>query len=347
MHSQHRLKKYSRDPRALATLGAKQITETSLAVIATIHDYRVIPTSLLVRLVDGHEKNLSRHLQQLYHKGLVNRFAFMRGKNPGEFHYYLDNTEALSLLVNRGADPQDLDFDQVSRNREKRYCDVNDPKQIEEMQGKLLFLKHEVMISRFHGMLELACAVSNGSIQLANFEQGPSLWTKVEVPKLAFRNGAWSELDETEYLPHRPDAFFTLSFPNSDREDLHFFYEADRHRTDTTKFNKKLRAHFHFVVKQKRHQEFYDIQRIRAVLTETVDDDWAERLRQAAGHVTVSGSKASPLFWFTTSRLFVEEAIVQDNGRARSLPMHLRDPEIVIRKIWASPVNDILHSLID
>jgi hypothetical protein len=215
------------------------------------------------------------------------------------------------------------------------------------MQGRLLFLKHEVMISRFHGMLELACAASNGAIELTNFEQGPRLWSKVEVPKLAFRNGTWTELDETENLAHRPDAFFTLSFPNTEREDHHFFYEADRHRTDTNKYNKKLRAHFHFVVKQKRHHEFYNIQRIRAVLTETVDDDWAERLRQAAGHVTVSGSKASPLFWFTTSRLFIEEAMVQDNGRARSLPMHLGRPDIVLRKIWASPVDDTMHSLID
>ncbi len=208
------------------------------------------------------------------------------------------------------------------------------------MQGKLLFLKHEVMISRFHGMLELACAASDGSIELSTFEQGPRLWSKVEVPKLVFRNGAWLELDETEQLPHRPDAFFTLSFPNNGREDLHFFYEADRHRTDTNKYNKKLRAHFHFVIKKKLHREFYGIQRVRAVLTETVDDDWAERLRQAAGHVTVSGSKPSTLFWFTTSRLFIEETMVQDNGRARALPMHLRHPDIVVRKIWASSVDE-------
>lgn len=250
-------------------------------------------------------------------------------------------------MVANGVDRESLEFEEVRRNREKRYCNVNVPKHTEEMQGRLLFLKHEVMISRFHGMLELACAASNGAIELTNFEQGPRLWSKVEVPKLAFRNGTWTELDETENLAHRPDAFFTLSFPNTEREDHHFFYEADRHRTDTNKYNKKLRAHFHFVVKQKRHHEFYNIQRIRAVLTETVDDDWAERLRQAAGHVTVSGSKASPLFWFTTSRLFIEEAMVQDNGRARSLPMHLGRPDIVLRKIWASPVDDTMHSLID
>jgi hypothetical protein len=290
---QKRLKKYTRDPNTLAAVASRQITNTSLTIIATIHDYRIVPTSLWFAWSPGHEKNIYRHLQQLYHKSLINRFAFMRGKNPSEFYYYLDNPQALELLVLNVVERDRLEFEEVRRNREKRYCDVNDPKRTEEMQGRLLFLKHEVMISRFHGMLELACEGFNGSIQLSNFEQGPKLWNKVAVPKLAFRNGAWVELDDTEQLPHRPDAFFTLSFPNSGHEDLHFFYETDRHRTETNKYNKKLRGHFHFVVKQKLHRDYYDIQRVRAVLTETLDDEWAERLRQAAGHITVSGT--SPL----------------------------------------------------
>lgn len=336
---QQRLKKYSRDPSTLAAVAQKRITETSLAILATIHDYKIIPTSLLVRLVPGHEKNIQRHLQQLYHKGFINRFAFMRGKNPGEFHYYLDNTAALDLLLEHGVERETLEFEEVRRNREKAYCDVNNPATAEEMQGRLLFLKHEAMISRFHGMLELACSRSEGKVQLTDFRQGPSLWQKVEVPKLAYRDGVWRILEEIEELPHRPDAFFTLRFPNnSDREAVHFFYEADRHRTNAHKYNKKLRAHFHFIVKQKRHQEIYGIDRVRAVLTETVDDEWAEHLRQAASHIAVSGSKPSPLFWFTTSRLF------KGNG---SQPTYLGRPDIVFARIWASPVDDTLHSLID
>src|SRR5258708_39385483 len=105
---QQRLKKYSRDPSTTA-FASRRITDTSVAIIATIHDYRIIPTSLLVRLVAGHEKNIQRHLQQLYHKGLINRFAFMRGKNPGEFHYYLDNTAALEVLIENGATPDSHD----------------------------------------------------------------------------------------------------------------------------------------------------------------------------------------------------------------------------------------------
>jgi hypothetical protein len=342
---QQRLKKFSRDSKSMAAVSSRRITETSVHIVATIHDYKIIPTSLLVRLIPGHEKNVQRHLQQLYHKGLVNRFAFMRGKNPGEFHYYLDNAATLHLLVDHGANPDDLDFEEVSRNREKAYSDVNSPKRIEEMQGRLLFLKHEVMISRFHAMLEMACRESAGRIELENFQQGPVLWNKVEVPKMICRDGRWQQVDETELLPHRPDAFFTLSFPGDPRRKaMHFFYEADRHRTDTNKYNKKLRAHFHFAVKQKeRLREIYGLDRIRAVLTETIDDAWAERLRQAANHVTVSGPKPSPLFWFTTSRLFTEQV---QNGK-RATEAHLKKPDIIFWKIWASPVDDTLHSLLD
>lgn len=342
---QNRLKKYSRDSTSLEAVASRRITDTSVEAIATIHDYKIIPTSLLVRLVAGNEKNIQRHLQQLYHKGLVNRFAFMRGKNPGEFHYYLDNSQALDLLVARGADAKELEFEEVRRNREKKYSDVNNPERAEEMQGRLLFLKHEVMISRFHAMLELACMVSKGRVQLTEFQQGPGLWNNIEVPKTIYRDGKWRDSDETERLPHRPDAFFTLSFPQqADREPLSFFYEADRHRTDTNKYNKKLRAHFHFAVKQKEILKTnYGLNRIRAVLTETVDDDWAERLRQAANHVTVSGPKPSPLFWFTTSRLFTQPT----QSSARNQPTYLARPDIVFKNIWATPVNDTLHSLID
>jgi hypothetical protein len=346
---QKRLPKYRRDPSSLEAVASRQITDTSLAILGTIHDYKIIPTSLLVRLVPGHEKNLHRHLKQLYHKALVNRFAFMRGRNPSEFHYYLDNTAALELLLASGVEKENLEFEEVRRNREKAYCDINDPTLAEKMAGRLLFLNHEAMISRFHGTLELACTQSDGRIALTEFQQGPGLWHSVEVPKVAFRNGVWQELDQTEELPHRPDAFFTLSFPkDTGRQPSHFFYEADRHRTNTRKYNKKLRAHFHFIVKQReRFKKIYGIERVRAVLTETVDDEWAEYLRQSADSFVVSGPKPSYLFWFTTSRLFTEEVAVQEGARTRKTPKHLHRPDIILRNIWASPVDDTLRSLID
>jgi hypothetical protein len=296
--------------------------------------------------VRGNAKNLYRHLQLLYHKGLVYRFAFNHGKNPSEFHYYLDSPPALELLVENGVLREALEWDEVRRNREKAYCEVNNPKQAEETPGRLLFVKHELMISRFHAMLELACRGTDGRVKLSGFQQGPRLWGSVEVPRLEFRNGVWREAEVSESIPHRPDAFFSLTFPNQPgREPLHFFYEADRHRTNTYRFNKKLRGHFYFIVKQQQHKTLYGVKRIRAVLTETVDDEWADRLRLASGHATVSGTKPTSLFWFTTSRLFVEAFQQKDGGVG--LPAYLQRPEIVLGKIWASPVGDKLYSLTD
>jgi hypothetical protein len=104
-----------------------------------------------------------------------------------------------------------------------------------------------------------------------------------------------------------------------------------------------LRAHFHFAVKQKdRLREIYGLNRIRAVLTETVDDNWAMRLREAAGYPYVSGNKPSPLFWLTTSRYFTQPA-----DGDRGLPVYLADPSMIFRKIWATPVDKKLNSIID
>jgi len=343
---QQRLHKYKRD---LENLPPRQITERSLAIVALIERYRFLPTSLIVRLSPGHEKHTARHLQALYHKELVNRFAFPRVGNPGEFVYYLDRTQALELLVDGGTTRDNLDWDLVKRNYVKDYAAINLGQNIDDLQGRLMHLQHELMISRFHAMLELACRKSAGSVELHQFKQGSGLWHTVEVPVMRFTGEGWTESDKTEKLPHRPDAFFTLRYPNEsgDKEFTHFFYEADRKHTSTKKHNRKLRAHFHYVVKQKRHEEDYGIKRVRAVLIETTDMYWADELREAAKHVLVSGNKPSSLFWFTTSQLFCEPRGAEDGAPARKLPLYLTKPEIVFKKVWASPVEDKLISLLD
>ena len=212
------------------------------------------------------------------------------------------------------------------------------------------------MISHFHAMLELACNHSDGKVKLADWRQGPELWNQVEVPRLRYERpkegqseGRWFDSEDTEILPHRPDAFFTLRLSDKpeNKQEVSFFYEADRKHTATKKHNRKLRAHFHFIVKQRRHQEHYGVPRIRAVLIETISASWAEELRQAAGHCTVSGAKPSALFWFTTSELFTRLITITEGSRRRQVPYHLTRPEIIFERIWASPVNDTLYSLFD
>src|SRR2546428_9017640 len=104
-----RLSKFKREPKAVAD---KKLTGRSLDVIAAIARYRFLPTSLLVRLIEGNEDVTHRHLQLLFHKELVNRFAFPKTGGSNEFNYYLDDVKALALLVEHGlAEKEALDFD--------------------------------------------------------------------------------------------------------------------------------------------------------------------------------------------------------------------------------------------
>lgn len=336
-----RLKKYSRE--SAENLPPRRITPRSIKIIDIIRRYRVIPTSQIVRLVDGDIRTTERHLQNLYHQGFVNRFAFPASYYPTEFNYYIDDQRSLALITNAGYAIDKFDNETVRRNREKQYSEITMGKQMLKMQGRLLHMHHELMISRFHFMLEKACLKSVGKVKLLGFYQGSQLWNDIEVRKVAVNSvGTLTETDELETLPHRPDAFFALQFSDRTGADntQYFFYEADRKTAAIKKIQKKLRAHFHYVVKQKKHIEDYGVRRIKAVLVESIEDHWTNTLRIAARHPVVSGSKPSPLFWFTTSDVIFEKPLnVKIKSAQKEVPVYLEKPELVFGKIWATPVD--------
>jgi hypothetical protein len=337
-----RLKKYSREQ--VEKLPPRRITSRSIEIIGIVERYKFISTSSIVRLITGDMRTSERHLQNLYHQGLVNRFAFPSTFYPTEFVYYLDDKRALALLVNNGYDAEKLDAEIVKRNREKKYSEITMSREMIKMQGRLMHLHHELMISRFHFMLERACRKSKGKVELLGFYQGSTLWNQIEVAKVFYNaEGNLIELEETETLPHRPDAFFALYFPDRLGEERaqYFFYEADRKNTSIKKFNKKLRAHFHYVVKQKRHVADYGVKRIRAVLVESIEDHWTNELRLHARQPIVAGKKPSPLFWFTTSDLIFErKTTVKIKGVEKEIPLYLEKPELIFERIWATPIDD-------
>src|SRR3954447_18960964 len=254
---QQRLSRFVRQPEKFES---RQLTDKSLETMAVIERYRFVASSLLVRLVEAGQRNTHRHLQTLFHKGLVNRFALpTTWGTPGEFVYYLDTLAPLRLFTGRGIiNPTDAELarkeELIRLNRQKAYSQLHkDPDQ----QGKLLFIQHELMISRFHALLELACRKFAGKVELEQWKQGAELWNRVELPAARNLGGdQWQELPEKEFLPHRPDAFFTLRFPGNppERQRSHFLCEADRGTENTTRFKLKLRAHFHYIVKQQRQR---------------------------------------------------------------------------------------------
>jgi hypothetical protein len=156
-----RLKKYSRE--RTENLPPRRITARSIEIVDVVRRYKFVPTSLIVRLVAGDMRTTERHLQNLYHQGLINRFAFPSTFYPTEFNYYLDDKRSLALLTNeKGYELEQLDVETIKHNREKRYFEVTMSREMIKKQGRLMHLHHELMISRFHFMLERACEKSKG-----------------------------------------------------------------------------------------------------------------------------------------------------------------------------------------
>jgi len=346
--AQHRLKRFIRQPDRLAD---RQLTPKGLELLATVERYHLLPSSMLVRLVAGDRSNNYRHLQTLFHKGLVNRFAMPTiWGTPGEFVYYLDTATSLKTLEEHGlvelaAEKREQRAEITRYNRQKNWAGLHkDP----DMQGKLLYIQHELMVSRFRFMLEMACRHPKlfGKVTLEQWKQGPKLWNRVEVPKLREDReaGSWLELRETELLPHRPDAFFTLRFAGnpSGKERSHFFYEADRGTENTTRYKMKLRAHWHFIVKNnfQRTAAAYQVHSIRAVLTETTSTKWRNTLRQAAAHPIVS-KKPSPLFWFASS----EDITAPVPEGKKTVPRYLVQPEVIFSRLWHGCVDNNAFNL--
>ena len=323
-----------------------RLSERDLDVIETVMRYRFLPASQLVRLVGGNEDVTHRRLRWLWETGLINRWAFPGIRSHSEFHYYLDNREALNLLVDSGrlAEVSPQIAEEVRNNREKDYAAAAQRGQ--HMQ--LGFLQHSLMVSRMHFMLDLACQGSQGRLELVAWGQGAQLaGHKVRVPiGKSSRQGddyLWWETDEVELLPVEPDGVFSLRFRGrpQDQELSHFFYEADRGTMNTTSMVKKLRAYYHFVKKQQIHREAFGIHPIRAVLIETTDENRAKRLMELVNHPLVCGpGRRAGLFWFTISPLFME------CSEASALPKYLDHPSAVLDPIWALP-DRLMRSLLD
>jgi len=85
----------------LAAVASRRITEQA----CRYRDESMITRSFRIAF-DPAVTAMKRTFSDIYNtcitKGLINRFAFMRVGIPESSHYYLDNPEALRLLIARG-----------------------------------------------------------------------------------------------------------------------------------------------------------------------------------------------------------------------------------------------------
>jgi Replication-relaxation len=176
-----RLPKFRRAPEKLPR---REITRIDFDIIKLLHDFKFLSSTQLWKLARADRKAVYKHLQTLYHQQLINRFNFPTMFGAGEFFYYLDNTQALDLLVTEaGHQKTEFHYEEVRRNKQKAYGDMRfDGSENNQQEGKLLFLRHETMISRFHVALELACRATNGRVILKTWKQGAELRGYVFAP---------------------------------------------------------------------------------------------------------------------------------------------------------------------
>jgi hypothetical protein len=186
---------------------------------------------------------------------------------PNERHIYVLAIAGVRVLVEEGIAPKEMiEF----RLRHKEL--------------KSLFLKHTLMIVDIHVMLELASRA--GTIKLVAWKEGQELFDSVRVES----NGG------RERLPVRPDGFFTLEDTTAPagQKRVHFFLEADRSTTTHQRFERKLRAYWHYF-NAGLHQKKYGIKSFR-VATVTLTDDRAKGLCVAAANVVPPQAKRFYLF---------------------------------------------------
>src|SRR5450755_251618 len=91
-----RLPKMRRVPEAFS---GRELTERSLKIIETIGRYRFLSSSRIIRLVGGNEDVTHRHLQQLFHRGLISRLKIPSAPGNSEFVYFLENATRLRELA--------------------------------------------------------------------------------------------------------------------------------------------------------------------------------------------------------------------------------------------------------
>jgi hypothetical protein len=321
------------------------ISERDLAIIEAILRYRFSPTSELVRLVGGNEDVTQRRLRRLWEGDLITRFAFPGIRAHSEFIYYVDRRQTLDLLIEhqRLHEIHRQMEDEVRMNREADYAGAA----VRDQHMKLGFLRHSLMISRMHFMLEMSARNPASKTALADWRQGAELrGHKVEVPEIISRRVegtneyTWDEHDYRKFrLPVEPDAMFSLRFPNN--RVSHFCYEADRGSMPMADMLKKFRAYYHFIKRQQKHKDAFGVHPIRAVLVETTDEPRARKLMELASHPAVIGEgQRSALFWFAISPLFTD----QPEGAGQSY--YLDQPEQLFNPIWALP-DGSLHRLGD
>jgi len=292
-------------------IGGMRLQERDIQIMRLVYEFRFLDSDQIKAVIDGSNQVILRRLQRLFHHGFLDRpraqQALYPVNGPQKMVYALGDRGADLLAEKFGVDRGKIKWNE--KNKE-----VGDP-----------HIKHTLMVSNFRICLELG---------LRDMPNVNLLFWRRENPQ---------QLKDQFYIRDKrgrktravivPDSFFAINDTRSKvkkgiKSKMYFFLEADQSTMTNERFLKKMRAYWHWGIKEKRHIKKFSITAFR-VLTITKTEQRKENLRKITKKADESQT-GSPMFWFTSEKNYA-----------------MQNPETILGPIWQTPKDDSFHSILE
>jgi hypothetical protein len=222
------LRKYAAQPdRYAERYGNFTFTVRDYEILDLIYRYRYLEARHVRALTHGSGQQVTRRLQGLFHNRYIRRYVprlrMRPDLDPGAplLAYGLELRGARALQAYRARLATGAAAEPELVRWRKEYTRRTE-----------WFLEHQLMISNFRCVLELALR-ETPDVELVHWDQGQDTWLRVPIPG-----------ERTRFLRVAPDARFSLHEAGQVR---HFFLEMDRSTEEHSRLLRKFEGYWWYL----------------------------------------------------------------------------------------------------
>jgi len=242
------IRKYVPQPEQYAArYGVFTLTARDVEIIDLVYQYRHLESRHIRALIGGSEQKITRRLQGLFHNLYLARYVpreKMRlelGQGSPQIAYGLE-TEGLRVLKAHRQDVANGDEEPEPVNWKKDHT--------RRMEG---MLRHKVMTSHFHCVLELALRDAAQDIALVEWDQSQN-------------NRSYVKFQDGREFVVTPDAYFSIEAAGG----IHNFYiELDRSSEDRWRIAEKYEKYWWWLQSPAYQEAHHDHKRVSVLFVST------------------------------------------------------------------------------